>query len=66
MGDFLFSAYFLLYLKNNTKQNFFFFFGLFAFSGAAHAAYGGSQVRGPIGESAMYTTAHSNARSLTH
>ena len=54
------------------------FFCLFAFSRATPAAYGGSQARGLIGavathlqrgiraESATYTTAHGNARSLTH
>ena len=60
----------------------FFFFGLFAISWAALAAYGDSQARGRIGAaatglhqshsnsgsepSATYTTAHGNARSLTH
>ena len=65
-------------------MNFFFFlfFGLFAFSRAALAAYGGSQARGPIGAvatilpeppqreiqaaSVTYTTVHGNAGSLTH
>ena len=57
------------------------FWGLFAFSGTIPMAHGGSQARGPIGaiavdlhqshsnlrsESATYTTAHSNAGSLTH
>jgi len=61
---------------------FFFFFGLFAFSRAAPRAYGGSQARGrqscslpPMPEpqqreiwavSVTYTTAHGNARFLTH
>ena len=54
---------------------------LFSFFRAASLAYGGSQARGLIGatavgpqpwqcqiraESAAYTTAHGNARSLTH
>ena len=61
---------------------FFFFFGFFVFSRATSVAYGGSQARGPIGTvaaslhqpqqrqnqaaSTTYTTAHSNAGSLTH
>ena len=46
---------------------FFFFFCLFAFSRAAHAAYGGSQARGLIGTiAASLHHSHSNARSLTH
>ena len=56
----------------------FFFFSLFfAISWAAPVACGGSQVRSPIGAAAAvatpglslsvtYTTAHSNARFLTH
>ena len=56
-----------------------FYFCLFAISWAAPAAYGGSQAKGRIGTvaaslrqshsnvaSASYTTAHGNARSLTH
>ena len=45
-------------------MKFFLFFGLFAFSRAAPAAYGGSQARGPIG--AIVTGlhhSHSNAGS---
>ena len=58
------------------------FFCLFAISWAALSAYGDSQARGPVGAialafaratatrnpsaSATYTTAHSNAGSLTH
>ena len=60
---------------------FFFFFCLFAISWAAPVAYGGSRARGSIGAcscrptpqqhgiwaaSATYSTAHGNARSLTH
>ena len=56
---------------------FFFFFCLFVFSRVVPKAYGGSQARGlwPTPQtkqhgiwamSATYTTAHSNARSLTH
>ena len=43
---------------------FFFFFWLFAFSGAAPEAYGGSQARGPIGAIATSLHhSHSNAGS---
>ena len=49
------------------------FFYLFAISWATPTAYGGSRARGLIGAyprataaSAIYTTTHSNARSLTH
>jgi len=43
---------------------FFFFFGLFAFSRAAPAAYGGSQARGPIGAVATgLRQTHSNEGS---
>ena len=47
-------------------QNFFFFF--FHLFRAAPVTYGGSQARGWIGAiaTAAYTTAHSNAGSLTH
>ena len=49
----------LLFFKHS-----FFFFGLFR---AAPTAYGGSQARGQNGAvAATYTTAHRNARSLTH
>ena len=48
----------LFYFKKN------FFFGLFAFSRAAPAAYGGSQARGRIGAvAAGLPQSHSNARS---
>ena len=41
-----------------------FFFGLFGFSLAASAAYGGSQARGPIGAVAVgLRHSHSNAGS---
>ena len=41
-----------------------FFFGLFAFSRAASAAYGGSQARGPIGAvAAGLRHRHSSSRS---
>ena len=40
------------------------FFGLFAFSGAAPVAYGGSQARGPMGAvAASLRQSHSNAGS---
>ena len=45
------------------------FFGLFVFSRAIPAAYGGSQAQpmpGDLSHVFDYTTAHSNARSLTH
>ena len=43
------------------------FICLFAFSGAAPAAYGGSQARGPIGAvAASLRQSHSNARSEPH
>ena len=58
---------------------FFFFLSFFAISWAAPVTYVGSQARGRIGAvawepshsgiratSATYTTAHDNARSLTH
>ena len=42
----------------------FFIFCLFAFSRASHAAYGGSQARGPIGAAAVsLRQSHSNAGS---
>ena len=46
--------------------NLIFFFGLFAFSRAVPAAYGGSQARGLIGATAAglhHSHSHSNARS---
>ena len=71
-GNSLFSLFFL------SSPLSVFFFCLFAFSRATPMAYGDSQARGPIGAvaepqqrgiqatSATYTTAHGNARSLTH
>ena len=45
----------------------FFFFGLFAFSGATAAAHGGSQARGPIGAiAAGLHHSHRNTRSKPH
>ena len=52
-----------------SKHHFFFFFFFFFFClfRAMSVAYGGSQARGRIGaKSAIYTTGHVNARSLTH
>ena len=49
------------------SQIFFFFFGLFAFSRAAPAAYGGSQARSLIGAvAAGLRQSHSNAGSELH
>ena len=59
------------------SYDFFFFFGLFAFSRADSAAYGGSQTRGLIvvvatglcqshSNAGSFTTAHGNSGSSTH
>ena len=48
-------------------MTFFFFFGLFALSGAVSMAYGGSQARGPIGAVvAGLRQSHSNEGSEPH
>ena len=56
-------AWFFLFLSLSFFF-FFFFFGLFAFSWAPPAAYGGSQARGPIGAvAAGLHHSHSNVGS---
>ena len=63
---FIYSVTFLRFLVSSYFPHFlsFFLFGLFAFSRAAPAAYGGSQDRGPIGAVATSLhQSHSNTRS---
>ena len=54
-------------LSGHLKTGVFSFFSFFFFFRATHPAYGNSQARGWTGAaSSTYTTAHSNARSITH
>ena len=50
--------------KLSFKKNFFFFFGLFAFSRAAPTPYGGSQARGLIGAKAARPTPELQQRGI--
>ena len=57
----------MLYINYISIKKSEFFFGLFAFSRATPAAYGGSQARGPIGAvAAGLHQSHSNVGSEPH